>query len=123
MGDWFLALDGDDVGRRLEKYMLMNDACSLKNFSSEFEDVVAVLIKKVSSIPDLEILLSGGDSILIQMGKSSIEHVLVVVENSLQDCQFTFSGGYGPSMRSAYLSLKLAKSKGKNRIEGPLGEG
>jgi hypothetical protein len=122
MSTCYLALDGDDIGRRLELFMLTNDPEALHDFALSFSGAVEALLDKLSSI-GAEVLLHGGDSLLMRIGDSpGLDAVLVMVRTVVQERPFTFSGGYGPTMRAAYLALKLAKSTGKNRIEGPLSD-
>ena len=121
--EWFVALDGDDVGRRLEQCMLLNDLKSLREFTQAFECVVQSLLEGISSVQGSRVVLAGGDSILLTVDEPAVPTLLAVIKKALLGTEFTFSGGCGPTMRAAYLSLKLAKTRGKNRIEGPLGGG
>jgi hypothetical protein len=115
--EWFLALDGDDVGRQLELYMLTNDIESLRAFSKAFDSTVNVLVASISEMRGAELIMSGGDSILIKLrDEKALDSVLETISSLVNGDEFTFSGGYADTMQGAYLALKLAKSSGKNRI-------
>ena len=117
MGDnWYLALDGDDIGRRLELHMLTENESELKKFSATFEEVLSRLMENILQDRDVVILLQGGDSILIGVPRAKIDMVVEKVRAAVYGSGFTFSGGYGSTMRESYLALKLAKATGKNRI-------
>lgn len=112
--NWFLALDGDDIGRRLELHMVTEDAQGLENFTYSFNSVISTLKESILSQPHARLLLHGGDSILISLPKDSIAETIKRVHSATEGSEFTFSGGYGRNMRGAYLALKLAKVSGKN---------
>lgn len=114
--NWFLALDGDDIGRHLELHMLTEDADGLRAFASAFEDVLDQLFRRIKDIPSIEVLLRGGDSLLLAMPEAEIKAVLDHIHATVSGTEFTFSGGYGRTMRDAYLALKLAKATGKDKI-------
>jgi hypothetical protein len=114
--NWFLALDGDDIGRRLEFYMVSEDADGLRIFSKSFARTIEFLSKSISESVESDILLHGGDSILLSLDPDRIERVIELVRQATRGAGFTFSGGYGPTMREAYLALKIAKASGKDMI-------
>ncbi|BCB85856.1 mCpol domain-containing protein [Phytohabitans suffuscus] len=113
---WFLALDGDDIGRRLELHMVMEDADGLRAFASDFARVLDQLLHYIDVNPLIDMLLHGGDSLLLTMPESEIQNVSNFLHTSVEGTGFTFSGGYNNTMRGAYLALKLAKATGKNKI-------
>ncbi|MBB0243674.1 mCpol domain-containing protein [Streptomyces alkaliphilus] len=113
---WFLALDGDDIGRRLEFYMVSEDTAGLESFSNAFGEVVESLKFVVSESPSVDVILQGGDSFLLSAPLEDLTRIISGVKGVVAETSFTFSGGYGPSMKEAYLALKIAKSSGKNRF-------
>lgn len=116
--EWFLALDGDDIGRKLELFMLTNDIESLSTFASAFDSTINSLVQSACGIDGVDLVLFGGDSVMLKVPDSALKSVLNIIKGA--SGQFTFSGGYATSMRGAYLALKLAKTSGKDRVEGPL---
>lgn len=116
----YLALDGDDIGRRLERHLVSEDPQGLQEFAMAFEKVRERLVKSITDIGEVVFLLNGGDSILISLKETSLPVAIAAVNQALDDAEFTFSGGYGATLREAYLALKLAKACGKNRILPPV---
>ena len=102
--------------------MLTNDIESLRTFATAFDTIVNALVESVCEMHGVELILFGGDSILIKLHTEALDAVLKKVNCHINGGQFTFSGGYADTMQGAYLALKLAKSSGKNRIEGPITE-
>jgi GTP cyclohydrolase III len=114
--DWFLALDGDDIGRRLEFHIVNEDAESLVRFATAFHELVESLMRRISAHAAVGVLLYGGDSILLTVPESQVDYIVELVGNMTGATDFTFSGGYGRTMREAYFALKMAKATGKNRV-------
>ncbi len=113
---WFLALDGDDIGRGLEFHIVNNDIEGLREFASLFSDTSERMLKCLSDISRVDTILHEGDSLLISIPASTMPRALQLLREEIRHSEFTFSGGYGPSLRSAYLALKIAKAGGKNSI-------
>lgn len=114
--NWFLAIDGDDIGRHLEVYVITENKNKLRELSQEFENLINELFNQIKKNPSIKVLLHGGDSILLEMPRSEIETTVNLIRTTSRGTSFTFSGGYGKTMRDAYLALKLAKATGKNKI-------
>lgn len=112
----YLALDGDNIGSRLELHILNEDIEGLQEFTKSFNSVLNGIVSKLRQDRNIDILLLGGDSLLITLPDSCVEAVIRMIVNETANTTFTFSGGYGSSMRHAYLALKIAKASGKNRI-------
>ncbi|ROO61310.1 hypothetical protein EDC02_3243 [Micromonospora sp. Llam0] len=113
---WFLALDGDDIGRRLELYMLTENLHDLQTFARDFSQTVSRVVQSLQLTPDVDIILGSGDSILARLPQREIERSISLVKQATANTGFSFSGGYAETMQGAYLALKVAKSTGKNRI-------
>lgn len=116
MADWFLALDGDDIGRRLELHILTEDIEGLKEFIASFEHTLGQLYHCVEDDSSVKTLLRGGDSLLIQAPESKIKTIVNRIRATNANTEITFSGGYGNTLRDAYLALKIAKASGKRKI-------
>lgn len=114
--DCYLALDGDDIGSRLEMHVVTEDADGLKVFASSFNETLDRIFCCVDHYPSMDVLIRGGDSILLKSNKQDISSFLDLVNGIIATTGFTFSGGRGATMRDAYLALKIAKATGKNRI-------
>ncbi|GII76661.1 hypothetical protein Sru01_16430 [Sphaerisporangium rufum] len=113
---WFLALDGDDIGRHLELRMLTENVDGLRAFASAFGVVLDKIYRDIEDCSSVVALLRGGDSLLLELSKAEISSVIRIIRNATDGTDFTFSGGYGRTLRDAYFALKLAKASGKDRV-------
>ena len=115
---YFIAVDGDDVGRTIERLVLLNDDQGLTSFSAKYRSAVHWLTSVLIESYEGSALLSDGDSILIETNALvlSANKLLVLSEEFLLLSGHTLSIGIGKTMRQAYLALKLAKVSGKNQI-------
>jgi len=116
MGSIYLALDGDDIGSQLEFHLLHEDIEGLREFARSFNSVLESIVHKLRRNPEISILLLGGDTLLAEMPATHIAATIDLIQSETARTDFTFSGGYGPSLRHAYLALRIAKASGKNRI-------
>lgn len=120
MKELFIAVDGDDVGHRLEYFMLINDQLSLSTFTATFSGSMSWLEERLRSDLDARIVFIGGDNLLAIL----LDNGLVNFQETLEKIRLGFSEkaistlsiGVGRSPREAYLALKLAKASGKNCI-------
>lgn len=119
MRNIYLAADGDDVGRKIEFFIVMNQMDLLTDFFNNFQAAMAWFAEKLSKEFDAEIIFNGGDSLLARL---QVNEVLI---DELEDSRSEFSNlshttisiGIGDNPRQAYFALKLAKASGKNRTE------
>lgn len=118
MGDFYLAVDGDDVGHRLEYYILLNQIEALSDFSGSFESAMTWLVRKLIVEFGAVIVFSGGDNLVARLGsgKPTAEVIDALRSEFSKIAQITLSIGLGGSLREAYLALKLAKVSGKNCV-------
>lgn len=119
MKNLYLAADGDDVGRKIEFFIVMDQLDLLSRFSSDFQSSITWFSEKLSNKFNAEIVFHGGDSILakIQVDETSITELEKLRIEFFSLSNTTISLGLGDSSRQAYFALKLAKASGKNRIE------
>ena len=107
----YIAIDGDEVGKRLEYLIFCNNVENIVTYSKL---IAAELIRISSYLKKLnyEIIFSGGDSILaVTAGESNVD-LRILNENGI-----TWSVGIGDSPSHAALALKKAKALGRSRIE------
>ena len=118
MNHIYFAVDGDDVGRRLEYFMLVNDASALTRFSTTFRKAMVWLESELIQNFGATILFSGGDNLLayFQEARWSINDFEGIRIQFAEQSQNTISIGLGGNLRQAYFALKLAKAAGKNCI-------
>jgi GTP cyclohydrolase III len=113
IGFSFIAIDGDDIGRNLEKLLLEEDFSKLISFSNTVKNYFN-LVKKIALKYNSEILLFGGDSVIIKIESKNIENFIVDL-NKIQS-NITVSIGIGQTVKHAFFALKEAKALGRNRI-------
>jgi len=107
----YFAIDGDDIGRQLETFVVSNDIKSVKAFSNRVKTALTVLENFFRSNKG-EIIFSAGDSIL-----ASSNNKIEISAIPLIQGEISFSMGVGRSGEQALLSLKRAKALGKRRYE------
>lgn len=116
---FYIAIDGDDVGRQIEYLVVNNKSQQLSEFSTKYEYAMVWLEQQLKNILDVKIIFRGGDSLLCTSSKeqASIEEEINSLKKEFIDLvEVTLSVGIGSSLREAYFALKLAKANGKNRI-------
>ncbi len=116
MNNIYLSIDGDDVGRKLEYFMLINDSSSLIEFSEKFQKGMFWLEEKLVKDFKGVIIFTGGDNLLVSLNSDSIINIESLRSDFHQRTGSTLSVGFGNSPRQAYFALKLAKTSGKNRV-------
>lgn len=114
----FIAVDGDDIGRSLELYILDNKIAELECFAVSLTRQFEGFSNKLRNHFNAKIHMIGGDSILASCNSNLVDIEQLEkfrIEFSQQGLS-TISIGIGDTSREAYLALKLAKLRGKNRI-------
>lgn len=104
-------IDGDDIGLKIEKSFMDNNEKKLK----EVNDEVKKIIDKITNyliINKLEIIFSGADGIICKGEKLEIKELLIFIRNESK--KLTFSIGVGETLCDSFLSLRYAKTNGKN---------
>ena len=116
MGEIYLAVDGDDVGHRLEYLMLMNEREAITKFSKTFLEAMIRLENKLVKDFDALIVFTGGDNLLASLNDLPTEVIEALRSEFAKRSNTTLSIGLGENPRQAYFALKLAKTSGKNCI-------
>ena len=112
----FIAIDGDDVGRQLEYFMLLNEKDTLHQFSITFQNAMDSLKEKLTNGFNADIIFHGGDNLLAEFDENNltVESIEKLRSVFAQNSKCTLSIGLGHSIHQAYFALKLAKASGKN---------
>jgi hypothetical protein len=115
---YYIAVDGDDVGRSIERLVLTNDCQGLSAFAAKYRSAVHWLTSVLIDSFQGNALLSDGDSVLIEAHAPafSAHRLTALSEEFAKLSGHTLSIGIGDTMREAYLALKLAKLSGKNQV-------
>lgn len=119
MNSFFLAADGDDVGRKIEFFIVMNQVESLSSFFNDFQAAMLWLSDILEDEFSAKIIFTGGDNLLAEFQSENIQlDRLEKVRVEFSDrSKATLSFGIGSNPRQAYFALKLAKASGKDRSE------
>ena len=112
----YIAVDGDDIGNRLEYLMLTNNLEELTSFSESFRQSLRWLGKCIEDDLGAEIVFSGGDNLLAITTATDvpIDKLDAIRHKFAERTGKSLSAGIGKSARQAYVALKLAKASGKN---------
>lgn len=112
---YYVGLDGDSIGRVIESLLIMNKTEEVVSFSkkivSALENITTQVVKKNG-----DILFCSGDSILFY-GEFDIDFCNSILEEFKRKTGRTASIGIGKTTAETYLGLKLAKSKGGDKVE------
>jgi hypothetical protein len=108
---FYYAIDGDDIGKMLEKYILLNDIDGVKRLSGYVDNFLKSL-EDYFVAEGADIVFSGGDSLLA----CSDMYIDISIEK-INFGEISFSIGVGCSPSTSLLALKKAKGLGKKRIE------
>lgn len=110
----YLGLDGDSIGRHIERLLIEEELDELENFSKSVKASLKEIEKLVNQ-NNGKVIFSGGDSILFR-GEFDLEFAIKILKVFYQITGRTASIGFGNNTSEAYLGLKLAKSKGGNQV-------
>ena len=100
---YYYAVDGDNIGRRLEHFIITNDEDGVANFSREVEAALMIMAHSLGALGAV-IIFAGGDNLLAKTAEWIQPEVLPMVSGTV-----TFSLGIGRSPLAAMLALKRAK--------------
>lgn len=111
----FIAIDGDDVGRKITRCYLNNDKENLKKIS---EDLVLSMNNVADFLKDngFSIIFCAADGVTASTESTIDFRELFKKIQVLSPNDITFSAGVGETLRDCYLSLLNAKSSGKNLL-------
>lgn len=108
---YYLAMDGDGIGRSLEKAILDGTDMEVSKFSEEFTSCLDRIRERVQEV-DGNIIYCAGDGLLARSTSIvGFRHVVSTKNTEL----FTFSFGIGNTKIAAFIGLKLAKARGGDR--------
>lgn|SRR5919199_5891439 len=107
----YIILDGDDIGLKIEKSIMENDAVNLKRINEDIKKIVKLLSLYLVQ-EGFEIIFDGADGII---GKGDEINIKNLSEFVKEKClPYTFSIGVGENLKKSFLALRYAKSISKN---------
>ncbi len=104
----FISVDGNNIGKQLERYILSERFDELKSFSDRVSTAVSELSHFVGEIGG-KVLMSGGDNLLATVPKNDCVS-LECFFDGIQSRDLSFSMGIGHNARASFLALKYAKA-------------
>lgn len=112
----YVAIDGDDIGRKLASCYLSNRVEALRETKNLVDRKTREISKLLSSM-GYEIFFCAADGIsgALSADQIDIESLYHKIEDIAGD-ELAFSAGVGNSLRESYIALLYAKSTGKARI-------
>lgn len=105
----FYAIDGDEVGKKLEFYLASDQVENATAYSEAITAETEAIRARLGNL-GARILFCGGDSILAES-----EELLALDLRSVNGAAVTWSVGIGSTPSSALLALKKAKALGRNQ--------
>ena len=104
----FISIDGNNIGKRIEQYILSEQFDALKSFSDRVSTAISDISHFIAGIGGT-VLMSGGDNLLATVPKNeccSLKHFL----DGIQSREIPFAMGIGHNARASFLALKYAKA-------------
>lgn len=114
----FLLGDADDVGKRLQGFLISGDLGALKALSSALSASIAELGFKIKEDFAAEIVFCGGDELLAHIDSNAFDESRLreLMVSFAASTGVTISFGVGRNTREAFLNLTMAKSAGPGSI-------
>ena len=106
----YVSIDGNNIGRELERLMLGERLEELKVFSETMLLIISKIAQHVEKLGG-EVIMAGGDNVLARMSESDANELSKWVSKMRTD-KISFSVGIGDNVKMAYLALKYAKVNG-----------
>lgn len=114
----FAHFDGDDIGPGLELLLLDDLIDEARAYSAGVNKGLATLLDMVNSDPRADVIIAGGDDLVVFWPQESIE--LEQIEKMrhafYMESGRTISVGAGSSLSEASANLRRAKLMGKDKV-------
>ncbi len=104
----FISVDGNNIGKQLERYILSERFDALKSFSDRVSAAISALSGFVVEIGG-KVLMSGGDNLLATVPKNECGSLKSFL-GGIRSRDLSFSMGIGHNARASFLALKYAKA-------------
>lgn len=111
--NYFIAIDGDSVGRNIEQLIMSSKLHELYEYSytiNKYIDNLRLFSENLGG----KIYLQGGDSLLVELSEYQAFIEKIILTQS--EIKTSFSVGIAKCSVEAYLALKYAKSLGKGLV-------
>jgi hypothetical protein len=114
ISEYLAIIDGDDVGVGMEQRLLSGDLDRAIEYSSSASERIERIVSSLQEIGGVDLVSSAGDSAIFRLSSTSIDKFRTRAQQLRTETDFRFSCGIGRDARAAYLSLRIAKTSGKN---------
>jgi len=113
----YIALDGDNIGSKVEIAALSNDPKQTYAISKQIRDISAATTEFVNDLSNnnAEIILFGGDSLSFILDKKLLNQVDLIRQFYNEKSGFTVTIGIGDTVAQASRALLYGKLTGKNK--------
>lgn len=112
----YIAIDGDDTGRKIAACYLNNEEAALAR-TSELLKQVTFDISHLLSSSGFDIIFCAADGVAARTKRSKCDLTTLFARlQGLAPHGLTFSAGVGDTLQEAYIALLNAKSSGKNKL-------
>ena len=111
--NYFIAIDGDSVGRHIEQLIMSSKLHELYEYSYTINQYIEKL-RLFSENLGGKIYLQGGDNLLVELSEYQLFIEKMILTRS--ETKASFSVGIAKRSVEAYLGLKYAKSAGKGLV-------
>lgn len=119
---FFVYLDGDDVGARIELLLLKDDADGAAAISRAVVQAIGDAADRIQALWMGTVHFAAGDELLASVSGPLTASDLDGIRHRFEErTGLTISCGVGSSPAEAARMLHLAKLEGKNRTVGPRG--
>lgn len=118
MHNYFIRIDCDNVGDKIELALYNNDPQKAQKISDLIKDNIMWLIKELTLKLNAKILLIGSDDILCEISGEfyNLEELEKIRLKFCEKANITLSIGIGNSIITSLINLNIAKISGKNKI-------
>jgi hypothetical protein len=112
----YIAVDGDDSGKKIAACYINNDEIKLSQISKDLERS-ARSISELLQTNGFRIIFCAADGVAAVTSLAEVSFLNLFERiRQLAPSGFTFSAGVGNSLHEAYVALLNAKSLGKNKL-------
>ena len=116
MNKIYVAIDGNEIGKIIEKYLLCENLEELSKFSTTMNDCVlkiSLFIEKNNGT----LIMSGGDNIFACLPEDVFPILKKYINKHSENAVFSFSIGVSTYPLGSYLALKYAKANHLNSVK------
>lgn len=108
---YYIAIDANETGKILEKYLFSGDLNGLRTFSERMKQTIANMDEYLKS-KDCSVFMAGGDNVMAEINENNVLEIIEYIKDINQTQKLRFSVGIGGNSAQSYLALKYAKVNG-----------